>query len=52
MNAVFQKSQKVITPDGSGLVEEIIGEEITVKLDTGETRVYTVDQLEDDADQG
>jgi hypothetical protein len=52
MNVAFQKSQKVITPDGGGLIEDIIGEDIIVKLDAGGTKTYTADELEDDADQG
>jgi hypothetical protein len=48
----FQKGQKVITPDGEGYVEEIIGEDISVKLSNGEKREYKEDDLEDDADQG
>jgi hypothetical protein len=52
MNTNFQKGQKVLTPDGQGLIEEIIGEKITVKLNSGELRTYTADQLEDDSDQG
>jgi hypothetical protein len=52
MSIAFQKSQKVITPDGEGLIEDILGEQIIVKLNSGETSTYTADQLEDDADQG
>jgi hypothetical protein len=52
MGILFQKGQKVITPDGEGLVEEILGGQITVKLSSGKTGTYSADQLEDDADQG
>jgi len=52
MNTNFQKGQKVLTPDGQGLIEEIIGEKITVKLDSGELTTYPADKIEDDSDQG
>ena len=52
MNTNLQKGQKVLTPDGQGLVEEIIGDKITVKLYTGELTTYPADQIEDDSDQG
>jgi hypothetical protein len=52
MSIVFQKSQKVITPDGEGLVEEVLGEQVTVKLNSGETKTYTEKDLEDDSDAG
>ncbi len=52
MKTAFQKGQKVITPDGEGLIEEIIGEEIKVKLNSGSVRSYNSGQLEDDSDQG
>ena len=52
MNTEFQKGQKVQTPDGEGLIEEIVGEEIKVKLNSGGIKSYTSGQLEDDSDQG
>lgn len=52
MNTSFQKGQKVFTPDGQGLIEEVIGEKIIVKLNSGETETYGVEQVEDDSDQG
>jgi preprotein translocase subunit YajC len=52
MNTNLQKGQKVLTPDGGGLVESILEQEITVKLDSGELRKYNDDELEDDSDQG
>ncbi|MDR6943189.1 hypothetical protein [Mucilaginibacter pocheonensis] len=52
MNVIFQKSQKVITPNGEGIVEDILGERVTVKLESGEIKTYNADELEDDADQG
>jgi len=48
----LQPGQKVLTPDGNGLIEQISGEQITVKLDEGGSRVYHPDQLEDDAAAG
>lgn len=52
MNTNFQKGQKVLTPDGLGLIEEIIGDKITVKLNAGELTTYSADEIEDDSDQG
>ena len=52
MNSAFQKGQKVVTPDGEGLVEEILDDQVTVKLNSGEIRTFSSDQLEDDSDQG
>jgi hypothetical protein len=52
MNTAFQKGQKVLTPEGEGLIEEIRGEEILVKLNTGNVKSFTTDQLEDNSDQG
>jgi len=52
MNSAFQKGQKVLTPEGEGLIEEIIGEEIIVRLNSGGVKTFNAAQLEDDADQG
>jgi hypothetical protein len=52
MNSTFQKGQKVITPEGEGLVEDILDDEITVKLNSGEIKSFSSEQLEDDSDQG
>ena len=52
MTTVFQKGQKVITPDGGGLIEEIQANAIIVKLDNGELKTYRSDQLSDDSDAG
>jgi preprotein translocase subunit YajC len=52
MNANLKKGQKVITPDGEGIVEEIIAEKITVKLSNGQLKTYNSGQLEDDSDAG
>ena len=52
MNSIYQKGQRVITPHGEGFVEEIIGDEIIVKLENGEVKSFSAEQLEDDADQG
>lgn len=46
MNVIFLESPKVITPDGEGLIIEIIIEEVTVKLVSGATQKYHADQLE------
>jgi preprotein translocase subunit YajC len=52
MNVNLTKGQKVITPDGEGVVEEIMAEKITVKLNDGPLNTYHPDQLEDDSDAG
>lgn len=52
MNTNLQKGQKVSSPDGGGLVESIIGEQVTVKLNSGETKIYHADQVQDDSDAG
>ena len=52
MTTVFEKGQKVITPDGGGIIEDIQGDAIIVKLDNGELKTYGPDQLSDDSDAG
>jgi len=53
MNTAFQKGQKVLTPEGEGLIEEIIGEDIQVKLnDSGDIKSFRDEQVEDNSDQG
>lgn len=52
MSTAFQKSQKVIAPDGKGSVEDISGDKIKVKLLSGEIKTYNADELEDGSDQG
>jgi len=44
--------QKVLTPDGEGTVEQINGEMITVKLDSGQIKIYYADQVLDDSSAG
>lgn len=46
MNVIFLDTPKVITPDGEGLIIEIISEEVTVRLTSGITQKYHADQLE------
>ena len=41
-----------MTPEGEGEVLENHGTQIDVKLDSGEEKTYTLDQLEDDSDAG
>jgi hypothetical protein len=50
--SVFQKSQQVCTPDGMGLIEEIIGEKIVVKLDNEETKTYKDEEITDESSAG
>ncbi len=52
MNTNLQVGQRVLTPDGEGTVERINGEMITVKLDSGQTKIYYADQVEDDSSAG
>lgn len=51
-NSGFVKGQKVISPAGEGMVAEISGDQITVKLETGETESFDESDLEDDSDAG
>jgi hypothetical protein len=50
--SALQESQRVSTPDGKGLIEEIIGKKIVVKLDSGETKTYQEDEITDDSSAG
>jgi hypothetical protein len=52
MRTIFQKGQQVLTPEGLGTIDEIIGEKITVKLATGEKKVFSDEDLEDNSDDG
>lgn len=52
MNTALQKGQKVISPDGTGLIEEINGEEIRLKLENGDVKTYSSSELEDDSAGG
>jgi len=52
MGTNLQPGQKVLTPDGNRLIERINGEQVTVKLNEGELKVYHPNQLEDDAAAG
>lgn len=49
---LYLKGQRVITPDGEGEVVDAVHEQITVKLDEGETKTYNYDQLQDNSDPG
>lgn len=50
----YQKGQQIATPEGTGIITEIIGDQITVKLDSGDEKSYPAEDLDitDDADQG
>jgi preprotein translocase subunit YajC len=52
MTTTFQKGQKVTTPDGGGIIEEIQADAIIVRLDNNELRTYHPEQLSDDSDAG
>jgi len=39
METNLQVGQKVLTPDGGGLIEQINGEAVTVKLDKDGSRI-------------
>jgi len=49
---MFQKGQRVKVPDGEGNVEQTTGDEVAVKLDSGEIKTYPADQLEDISNAG
>jgi hypothetical protein len=48
----FETGQRVITPQGEGEILTAGSLNIEVRLDTGEIRSYTSDQLSDDSDAG
>lgn len=48
----FEAGQRVITPQGEGEILTAGSVNIEVRLDTGEVRSYTADQLSDDSDAG
>jgi hypothetical protein len=52
MSTYLQKGQKVNTPDGPGLVEEVYGEKVVVKLDNGERKEYPGKDIVDDSAAG
>jgi hypothetical protein len=53
MNTNLQIGQKVSTPDGDGIIEQINGEMVTVKLDNGQKlKVYYANQVEDNSSAG
>jgi hypothetical protein len=52
METAYKKGQKVLTPEGEGLIEDVIGEDIIVKLNSGDEKAFAEDQIEDDSDQG
>lgn len=49
---LFQKGQRVITPEGEGEVVDAIGDNIMVKLDSGETETFPSDELRDNNSAG
>ncbi|RFZ94820.1 hypothetical protein D0C36_04605 [Mucilaginibacter conchicola] len=44
-----RKGQRVSTPDGKGEVLETVGDEVNVKLDSGETKTFPDDDVADDS---
>lgn len=52
MTTTFQKAQKVLTPDGEGIIEEIQADAIIVRLDNGEIKTYHPNDLSDDSAAG
>ena len=46
------KGQRVSTPDGTGEVIETVGENVVVKLDSGETTTFLSDDVQDDSSAG
>lgn len=49
---LFLKGQRVITPKGEGEVTDAIGDNIEVKLDSGETLTFPSDDLQDNNSAG
>lgn len=48
----YVKGQKVLTPSGEGFVEKVEGDQVTVKVQSGESQVFAEQDLEDDSDAG
>jgi hypothetical protein len=51
-SAALPKGQRITTPEGPGEVIEIIGDNVVVKLDNGETKTFPSDDVEDDSSAG
>jgi hypothetical protein len=49
---LFLKGQRVISEKGEGEVVDAIGDEIIVKLDSGETETFRYTDLQDNNDAG
>lgn len=55
VNGVFEAGERVITKDGEGKVnktQEKKGDQIEVKLDSGEVKTYPATEVSDDSDAG
>lgn len=48
----YVKGQKVISPSGEGFVENVEGDQVSVKFESGEVQVFSASELEDDSDAG
>jgi hypothetical protein len=46
------KGRRVVTPDGHGEVVDEVGDNIEVKLDSGEVRTYSSEDVTDDSSAG
>lgn len=51
-NTALLKGQRVTSPGGPGEVVETIGDQVTVKLDSGETKTYLSAEVADDSSAG
>lgn len=51
-SAALPKGLRITTPEGSGEVIEIIGDNVVVKLDSGEIKTFPSDDVEDDSSAG
>lgn len=49
---LFQKGQRVITPEGEGEVVDAIGDKIVVKLDNGHTQTFPSEKIQDNSNAG
>lgn len=49
---LFLKGQRVITPEGKGEVTDAVGTSISVKLDSGDTKKFNSEDLQDDNNAG
>lgn len=51
-NSALLKGQRVSSPEGPGEVIEAIGDKVVVKLDSGTTGTFAMDDITDESNAG